>query len=141
MALTQQANGLTWRLMGGACEPPRRAATTGGFDVVVRSPCCIGGCWGGACCSFPVGPVAVLTAGDGERRERPPAGAAGATRARRAPYMDATAGGGRSGGRQIPAHPYLARQMSDHGFRQTLKVRTLGCARRLCPLPLRFARI
>ena len=30
----------------------------------------------------------------------------------------------------IPAHPYLARQMSDFGFRQTLKVRTLGCARR-----------
>src|SRR3954462_3613019 len=27
------------------------------------------------------------------------------------------------------------------GFRQTLKVRTLGCTRRLCPLPLRLARI
>src|SRR4051812_11177859 len=32
--LTRQANGLTWRLVGGACEPPRRAATTGGVDVV-----------------------------------------------------------------------------------------------------------
>ena len=30
----------------------------------------------------------------------------------------------------IPAHPYLAHQMSDFGFRQTLKVRTLECARR-----------
>ena len=31
---------------------------------------------------------------------------------------------------RAPAHPYLARQMSDYGFRQTLEVRTLGCARR-----------
>ena len=30
----------------------------------------------------------------------------------------------------IPAHPYLARQMSDCVFQQTLEVRTLGCARR-----------
>ena len=30
----------------------------------------------------------------------------------------------------IPTKPYLARQMSDFGFRQTLKVRTLGCVRR-----------
>src|SRR3954463_13603255 len=62
-------------------------------------------------------------------------------RARRASDMDATVGGQRSGGRQILAHPYLARQMSDLGFRLTLKVRTLGCARRLCPLPLRLAKI
>src|SRR3954465_12128840 len=139
-ALIRRANGLTWRLVGGACEPPRRAATTGCVDVAVRSPCRIGGCWGGACRSFPAGPVVVLTTGDGGRRERPPARAAGATRARWAPYMDAAAGGGRSGGRQIPAHPYLARPMSDHGFRQTLKVRTLGCARRSCPLPLHLAK-
>ena len=38
-------------------------------------------------------------------------------------------------GREATAHPYLARQMSDFGFRQTLKVRTLGCARRSLPLP------
>src|SRR4051812_47072897 len=75
-ALTRQANGLTWRLVGGACEPPRRAAMTVGVDVAVRSPYHTGRCWGGACCSFPAGPVAVLTAGDGERRERPPARAA-----------------------------------------------------------------
>ena len=31
--------------------------------------------------------------------------------------------------------PYLARQMSDFGFRQTLEVRTLGCARRSHPHP------
>ena len=30
-------------------------------------------------------------------------------------------------GRKILVHPYLARQMSDFGFRQTLEVRTLGC--------------
>ena len=39
-------------------------------------------------------------------------------------------------GRKIPAHPYLARQMSDFGFRQTLEVRTLGCARRSFPYQL-----
>ena len=39
---------------------------------------------------------------------------------------------GSSGGR-TPAHPYLARQMSGFGFRQTLEVRTLGCARRSLP--------
>ena len=49
-------------------------------------------------------------------------------RARRASDMDATVGGERCGGRRTPAHPYLARQMLDFGFRQTLKVRTLGCA-------------
>ena len=31
---------------------------------------------------------------------------------------------------KAPAHPYLARQMSDFGFWQTLKVQTLGCVRR-----------
>src|SRR3954469_8987977 len=92
-----------------------------------------------------------MTAGDGERRGRPPTGAVWATReamaarrwarARRASDMDATVEGGRSGGRQFPVHPYLARQMSDFVFRQTLKVQTLGCARRLCPLPLRLSRI
>ena len=30
--------------------------------------------------------------------------------------------------REATTHPYLARQMLDVGFRQTLKVRTLGCA-------------
>src|SRR3954467_12132933 len=90
-APTRRENGLTWRLVGGACEPPRRAATTGCVDVGVRSPCRIGGWWGGACRSLPTGPVAVLTAGDGGRRERPSARAAGATRARWVPYMDAAA--------------------------------------------------
>ena len=33
----------------------------------------------------------------------------------------------RTDGREATAHPYLARQMSDVGFRQTLKVLTLGC--------------
>ncbi len=28
---------------------------------------------------------------------------------------------------KTPVHPYLARQMSDFRFRQTLEVRTLGC--------------
>src|SRR3954466_16001882 len=79
--LTRWAKGLTWRLVGGACEPPRRAATTGGVDVAVQSLCRVGGCWGGACRSFPAGPVAVLMADDGGQRERPPARAAGMTRA------------------------------------------------------------
>ena len=38
---------------------------------------------------------------------------------------------------KTPVHPYLARQMSDFGFRQTLEVQTLGCARRFNPLPAR----
>ena len=42
----------------------------------------------------------------------------------------------RTDGREATAHPYLARQMSDVGFRQTLKVRTLGCARSLSFLPI-----
>ena len=33
------------------------------------------------------------------------------------------------------AHPYLARQMSNFRFWQTLMVRTLGCTRRSHPLP------
>ena len=37
----------------------------------------------------------------------------------------------RTDGREATAHPYLARQMSDVGFRQTLKVQTLGCVRSL----------
>ena len=49
--------------------------------------------------------------------------------------MDATGGETQGGGRRIPVHPYLARQMSDFGFWQTLKVRTLGCARRSNLLP------
>ena len=40
------------------------------------------------------------------------------------------------GGEEAPAHPYLARQMSDVGFWKTLKVRTPGCARSLSLLPI-----
>ena len=49
--------------------------------------------------------------------------------------MDATVGEEQGDERRIPVHPYLARQMSDLGFWQTLEVRTLGCARRFRPLP------
>ena len=42
-------------------------------------------------------------------------------------------GGTLRGGRRTPAHPYLERQMLGFGFRQTLEVRTLGCARRSLP--------
>ena len=56
-------------------------------------------------------------------------------RARRASDMSAMVGGEWGGGRRIPAHPYLASQMSDFGFRQTLVVRTLGCVRRFRLLP------
>ena len=97
------------------------------------------------CCSFPTGPVVVLTVGDREQRGRPPTGAVWAmrearavrrlARARQASDMDAMVGEERDDGMQIPAHPYLARQMSDFGFRQTLEVRTLGCARRFRLLP------
>ena len=41
----------------------------------------------------------------------------------------------RPDGWEATAHPYLARQMSDVGFWQTLKVRTLGCAQSLSLLP------
>ena len=91
--------------------------------VAVQPSHLMDGCWDDACCSFPAGPVAVLTAGDGERRGRPPTGAVWATwearaarrsaRARRASDMDAMVGEEQDGGRRIPAHPYLARQMSD----------------------------
>ena len=36
---------------------------------------------------------------------------------------------------KTPVHPYLACQMSDFGFRQTLEVRTPGCAWRFRLLP------
>ena len=98
--------------------------------VAVRPSCRTDGCWDDVCYSSPAGPVAALTAGDGERRGRPPTGAVWATRearaarrsarARRASDMSVMVGGERSGGRRIPVHPYLARQMSDFGFRQTL---------------------
>ena len=41
-ALIWRVNGLTWRLEGGACEPPRRAATTGGAGALcmVRKRLC-----------------------------------------------------------------------------------------------------
>ena len=113
--------------------------------VAVRPSCRTDGCWDDACRSSPAGPVAALTAGDGERRGCPPTGAVWATReasaarrsarARRASDMGVMVGGERGGGRRIPAHPYLARQMLDFGFRQTLEVRTLGCARRFRLLP------
>ena len=38
--------------------------------------------------------------------------------------------------REATTHPYPARQVSDVGFRQTLKVLTLGCARSLFLLPI-----
>ena len=111
--------------------------------VAVRPSCRTDGCWDDACCSPPAGLVEALTAGDGERCGCPPTGAVWATReasaarrsarARRASDMGVMVGGERGGGRRIPAHPYLARQMSDFGFRQTLEVRTLGCARRSLP--------
>ena len=98
--------------------------------VAVRPSRLMDGCWDDACCSFPIGLVAALTAGDGERRGWPPTGAVWvtpearaarySTRARRASDMDAMVGEEQGGGRRIPAHPYLARQMLDFGFRQTL---------------------
>ena len=106
--------------------------------VAVQPSRLMDGCWDDAYCLFPVGSVVALTAGDGERRGWPPTGAVWATRearaarrsvrARRASEMDAMVGEEQGDGRRIPAHPYLARQMSDFGFRQTLEVRTLGCA-------------
>ena len=47
--------------------------------VAVRPTRLMDGCWDDACCLFPAGPVAALTAGDGERRGRPPTGAVWAT--------------------------------------------------------------
>ena len=74
--------------------------------------------------------MAALTAGNGERQGWRPTGAVWATRearaarrsarARPASDMDAMVGEEQDGGRRIPAHPYLARQLSDVVFRQTL---------------------
>ena len=98
--------------------------------VAVRPSRRTEGCSEDACCSFPAGPVAALAEGDGERRGGPPTGAVLATwaaraarrsaRARRALDMGATDDETRGGGRRIPVHPYLACQMSDFGFQQTL---------------------
>src|SRR4051812_44132991 len=75
------------------------------------------------------------------RTRGPPTGAVWATRlaraarrsarARRGSAMDTTGDHTRTAEEKIPVHPYLARQMSDFGFRQTLEVRTLGCEQRL----------
>ena len=113
-------------------EQPREGLFLAGASegVAVRPSRLMDGCWDDACCSLPAGPVAALMAGDGERRGRPPTGAVWATRearaarrsarARRASDMDAMVGEEQGGGRRIPVHPYLARQMSDFWFRQTL---------------------
>ena len=121
---TWRTNGLTWRPEGGACEPPRRATTTGGAsterlarkrlrnssqgameavdNLSGRRTCRKAG----AKAWSPTAPVLVLTTGaDG------------------APFiagrvMVSVESGSAEGG--APAHPYLARQMSDFGFRQTL---------------------
>ena len=96
--------------------------------VAVRPSCCTEGYNEDACCSFPVGPVAALAAGDGERRGGQPTGAVRATRvakaarrsarARRPSAMETREQLGANDGKEAPAHPYLARQMSDHGFQQ-----------------------
>ena len=106
-------------------EPPRASE-----GVAVRLSRLMDGYWDDACCSFPAGPVAVLTVGNGKQRGWPPTGAVWAMRearaarrsawARRASDMDAMVGEEQGGGRQISAHPYLTPQMSDFGFRQTL---------------------
>ena len=65
---------------------------TGGNDgVAVRPSRRTEGCSEDACCSFPTGPVAVLMAGDGERRGWPPKGAVWATREARAARRSARA--------------------------------------------------
>ena len=119
--------------------------------VAVRPSRRTEGCSDEACCSFPAGPVAALAAGNGERRGHPPTVAVWATRAARAARcsarargvsaMDTTEDRMRNSGRKIPLYPYLARQMSDVGFRQTLKIRTLRCAQRSSPYRLAPRRI
>ena len=59
--------------------------------VAMRPSCCTEGCCDEACCLFPVGPVAALAAGDGERRGGPPAGTVWATHAARAARRSARA--------------------------------------------------
>ena len=57
----------------------------------MRPSCRTEGCGEDACCSFPTWPVAVVVAGDGERRGGPPTGAVWATRAARAGQHSARA--------------------------------------------------
>ena len=98
--------------------------------VAVRPSLHTEGCWDEACCSFHVGPVAALAAGDGERetmrtsadgRRLGDAGGESRPALSASPTSVSHGHDGRShanSGRKIPAHPYLARQMSDTGFRQ-----------------------
>ena len=108
--------------------------------VAVRPSRRIEGCSDDACCSFPAGLMAAWAAGDGKRRGAPPTGAVWATWAARAARRSARArcasametmkqwGAGRR--KEASAHPYLARQMSDHGFRQNPQgLNTGACAK------------
>ena len=110
--------GWSQRRGGGAAFPPHQRMQQRGLLLV---PHWVGGGVGG------------------RRRGHPPTGAIWArvarrsARAQRASAMDTTDDRTRNNGRKIPMHPYLGRQMLDVGFRQTLKVQTLGCARRSFP--------
>ena len=60
--------------MGGRCAWEEETAVVSD-GVVVRPSRCTDGCSEDDCCSFSVGPVAAVAAGDGERRGGPPTGA------------------------------------------------------------------
>ena len=74
--------------------------------------------------------ASVCHGGDGGRADGRSA------RARRVSAMDATNDGTRHSGRKIPAHPYLARQMSDIGFRQNPYGSNSGVHAKIFPLPI-----
>ena len=57
-------------------------------------------------------------------------------RARRASAMDATNQRDVDRGRKASAHPYLARQMEDLGFRQNPQGSITGVRTKISPLPI-----
>ena len=117
-------NGLTRRPEGGPYEPPRRATMTGGADAA---------CWArkrlrssslGAteAAGNLSGHRTCHKAGTKARSPLAPAlalatGAGGALLIAGRVAVSAESGSAEG---KLPAHPYLARQMSDFGFRQTL---------------------
>ena len=111
--------------------------------VVVRLSLRTEGCSDEASCSFPVGPVAVLVAGDGERRGGPPFGRRGRRErlgaqhrlGERQPWKQRSDGASIDG-REVSVHPYLARQMSHYGFRKPLKGSNFGVRTKEHSLPI-----
>ena len=86
------------------------------------------GCSDEACCSWPAGPVAAFSTGEGnrcrtvlsERRGQQDQPDAQHELGARQPWKQWSSGES-TDGREVPTHPYPARQMLDFGFRKPLR--------------------